>query len=78
MNYKNKHNDCNCVACEKKNDYNEETQEHIYYCHQIKHICEEFENVFKNTFETKVIKQITKQYTKNMKERKKLLPKLKC
>ena len=77
-NYKNKHNDYNCVACEKKNNYNEETQEHIYYCHQIKHNSEEFENVFKNTFEKKVIKQITKQYTKNMKERKKLLPKLKC
>ena len=41
-NYKNKHNDYNCVACEKKTNYNEETQEHIYYCHQIKHNSEEF------------------------------------
>ena len=43
-NYNNKHNDYNCVACEKKNNYNQETQEHIYYCHQIKHNSEEFEN----------------------------------
>ena len=63
-NYKNKHNYYNYVACEKKSNYNEETQEHIYCCHQIKHYNEEFGNVFKDTHETKVIKQITKQYTK--------------
>jgi hypothetical protein len=75
-NYKNKHNDYNCVAREKKNNYNEETQEHIYYCHEIKHYSEEFGNVFKDTHETKVIKQITKQYTKKHERKEKVTTKI--
>ena len=31
-NFKNKYEEYNCVACEKKDKFNEETQELIYYC----------------------------------------------
>ena len=73
-NYKNKHAEYNCVACETKEQYIEETQEHIYYCHEIKQNPGIFGNIFEDTNDTQIIKEITKQFTLNMNERKRLLP----
>ena len=73
-NYKNKYDEYNCLACEKNNKINEETQEHIFYCHEIKHNNGVFANIFENTYGTKTIKEITNKFTSNMKERKKFLP----
>ena len=72
-NFKNKYEEYNCAACEKKDKFDEENQEHIYYCNEIKQNKGLFCNIFENTYETKIIKEITKQFTLNMKERKKVI-----
>ena len=73
-NLKNKFSDYNCIVCEKENLLNEETQEHIYSCKQIKENNRTFVNIFGNNHDTKEMKEITKEYIANMKQRKKLLP----
>ena len=73
-NFKNKYDEYNCVACEKKNQIHEETQEHIYFCKNINENKGIFTNIFDNKQETKLMKEITKDYLANMKQRRKLLP----
>ena len=73
-NFKNKYDEYNCVACEKKNEFHEETQEHIYLCKNINENKGIFSNIFDNKQETKFMKEITIDYLANMKQRRKLLP----
>ena len=67
-NFKNKYENFNFDNFEKKNQYIEETQEHVYNCtEQNKKI---FENIFKDTHETQTMKEITKIFLSNMKNKK--------
>ena len=72
--FKNKYDEYNCVACDKKNETNEETQEHIYVCKNLDENNGTFANIFDNNQETKIMKEITKEYLANMKQRIKILP----
>ena len=52
--FKNKQENFNCDNCEKKNQYIEETQEHVYNCTEQNQTI--FENIFKDTHENKTMK----------------------
>ena len=69
-NFKNKYENLNCDKCEQKNQYIEETQEHMYNCIEHKENKEIFEGIFKDTYETKTMKEITKRFLSNMKQKK--------
>ena len=55
-NFKNKFDEYNYVACEKKNQIIEETQEHIYVCKNLNENNGLFLNIFDNKKETKFMK----------------------
>ena len=71
-NYKNRYESLNCDKCEKNNNFNEETQEHVYKCREIKENTRLFEKIYTNTYETETLKVIIKEYLNNMKELKKI------
>ena len=71
-NYKNRYESLNCDKCEKNNKFNEETQEHVYKCREIKKNTKIFEKIYTNTYETETLKVIIKEYLNNMKELKKI------
>ena len=66
-NFKQRYNDLNCDNCGKKNQFNEETQEHVYNCTESNENKEIFGNIFKDTHETQTMKSITRRFLNNMK-----------
>ena len=70
-NFKNKYGNLNCNNCEENNKHNEETQEHVYKCTEIKENKGNFEKIFSNAHETKTLKEVIKEFLTNMNQRKK-------
>ena len=70
-NFKNRYASYNCEKCEDKDKYNEETQEHIYKCIEIKENTGIFKTIFSDTHETEISKHIIKEFLNNMNKRKK-------
>ena len=70
-NFKNKYGNLNCNNCEENNKHNEETQEHVYKCTEIKENKGNFEKIISNAHETKTLKEVIKEFLTNMNKRKK-------
>ena len=76
MNMQNKHKILSCDACETKNEINNETQEHIYICRNIKsggNVQEDLIELFFNKRCNLKLKEIVKTYQKILKEREKIV-----
>ena len=70
-NMQNKHNILSCDACEIKNEINNETQEHIYICGNMKsggNVNEDLIELLLNNRCNLKIKEIVKTYQKILKE----------
>ena len=66
-NFKQRYNNLNCDNCGKNDQFNEETQEHVYNCTESNEDKEIFGNIFKDTHETQTMKSITRRFLNNMK-----------